>query len=200
MEVNHKSNKVLIKGKLLECPRGQSVLSHESWAKRFGKKWNRQKVIRFFKLLESDSMIEHLNEQVTTRISVCNYSQYQDFGKVERTPKRTGDDTPSEHQANTKRTGDDTQPNNDNNENNEKKEAKVPPATRFVKPSFSEAVVFAEKSKLNVDCQSFIDYYDSNGWKVGGKAPMKNWKAAMRQWAKRNFENTSNQSQGGIKW
>ena len=119
MEVNHKENKTLIKGKLLACPRGQSLMSHTSWADKFGKNWNRQKVIRFFKLLESDLMIEQQNEQVTTRVSICNYSQYQDLGKLNRTPKRTGDDTPSEHLSNTEQTGDDTQPNHGNHGNQE---------------------------------------------------------------------------------
>lgn len=35
---------------------------------------------------------------------------------------------------------------------------------------------------------NFWDYYESNGWKVGGKAPMKNWQAAARGWARREFE------------
>lgn len=31
----------------------------------------------------------------------------------------------------------------------------------------------------------FWDYYQSNGWKVGGKAPMKDWKAAAANWKRR---------------
>lgn len=29
---------------------------------------------------------------------------------------------------------------------------------------------------------AFFDYFESNGWRVGGKAPMKDWKAAVRNW------------------
>ena len=36
----------------------------------------------------------------------------------------------------------------------------------------------------SVDAEKFIDHYTSNGWKVGGKAPMKNWEAAVRNWEK----------------
>jgi len=32
-----------------------------------------------------------------------------------------------------------------------------------------------------VDPDRFIDYYTSNGWRVG-KNPMKDWKAAVRSW------------------
>ncbi len=127
MEVNHSSKKSLIKGKLLTCNRGESLLSHESWVQKFGKGWNRNKVIRLFKLLESDQMITTKNEQVTTHLKVNNYGQYQDLDKSNRTgddtPNDTGDGTAGEqvtvHQANTKRTGDGTQLNNVNKDNNE---------------------------------------------------------------------------------
>lgn len=33
---------------------------------------------------------------------------------------------------------------------------------------------------------NFWDYYESNGWKVGGKTPMKNWHAAARRWIRTN--------------
>jgi len=35
---------------------------------------------------------------------------------------------------------------------------------------------------------AFFDFFSSNGWKVGGKAPMKDWRCAMRNW-KRNSAN-----------
>lgn len=35
------------------------------------------------------------------------------------------------------------------------------------------------------ECEAFNDHFMSNGWKVGGKAPMKDWKASLRNW-KRN--------------
>lgn len=31
---------------------------------------------------------------------------------------------------------------------------------------------------------AFFDYFESNGWKVGGKAPMRDWKAAARNWCR----------------
>lgn len=41
---------------------------------------------------------------------------------------------------------------------------------------------------------AFYDYFKSNGWKVGGKAPMKDWKAAARNWCRN--ERTFRQPQG----
>ncbi len=35
------------------------------------------------------------------------------------------------------------------------------------------------------ESKKFWDHYQSNGWKIGGKSPMKDWKAAVRQWVGR---------------
>lgn len=81
--VNYDSKKVLINGNIIECNRGQSVLSIESWVDIFGVSkskggWTYQKVRTFFELLETDSMITRENLVKTTRITICNYDKYQD--------------------------------------------------------------------------------------------------------------------------
>ena len=57
---------------------------------------------------------------------------------------------------------------------------------KFTKPSLEELTTYIKEKELNVDAQAFIDYYDSVGWKVGGKAPMKDWKATCRRWSRTN--------------
>ena len=117
MEVNHTDHKVAIGGKLFECKRGESLKSLDTWARLFGKSWNKSKVRRFFKLLETDSMLVTKNESKTTRLTVCNYCKYQS--------ERNADET----QVKRTRNGSETQvtPNNNDkkvkNENNDKKEA-----------------------------------------------------------------------------
>ena len=54
---------------------------------------------------------------------------------------------------------------------------------KFTKPSLDELQTFIKENNLNVNANNFIDYYESNGWKVG-KAPMKDWKAACRRWSR----------------
>jgi hypothetical protein len=81
--VNFEDKKVCINSQIIECKRGQSVLSLESWSDLFGhsKKsgsWTIQKVRTFFELLEKDLMITKENLIKTTRITVCNYDTYQD--------------------------------------------------------------------------------------------------------------------------
>lgn len=75
LSVNHTDTKVLIKGNLIECKRGQSVRSLETWAKD----WNvtKKTVKEFFELLQNDSMLLYESIQISTRITVCNYDNYQ---------------------------------------------------------------------------------------------------------------------------
>ncbi|MDY7397046.1 transcriptional regulator [Aureibaculum sp. 2210JD6-5] len=41
---------------------------------------------------------------------------------------------------------------------------------------------FKEKQNSKTEAEKFFNYYESNGWKVGGKTDMKDWKAAARNW------------------
>ena len=56
----------------------------------------------------------------------------------------------------------------------------------FVKPSVEEVKTYCEAKGYTFDPESFVAYYDSNGWMVG-KSKMKNWKAACTTWAKNGF-------------
>lgn len=57
-----------------------------------------------------------------------------------------------------------------------------PPRTRFSPPTVEEVHAYCKEKGYAVDPQRFVDYYTSNGWKVG-KNPMKDWKAAVRNWS-----------------
>lgn len=42
--------------------------------------------------------------------------------------------------------------------------------------------------KNDTEANKFWNHFQSNGWKVGGKAPMKDWQAAARNWISRSGE------------
>ena len=58
---------------------------------------------------------------------------------------------------------------------------------RFIAPTAEEVAAYCRERNNNVDPQSFIDFYDSKGWMIG-KNKMKDWKAAVRTWEKRDAE------------
>lgn len=71
-------------------------------------------------------------------------------------------------------------------EKREKKEKEKPASRRgtFAKPTLDDVRAYALKAGLTLDADRFVDYYTANGWRVG-RAPMKDWQAAARNWAKR---------------
>ena len=63
-----------------------------------------------------------------------------------------------------------------------KKMADKPPCVRFQKPTVEELTAEAVKIGLPLpEVDKFLNYYESNGWKVG-KNSMKSWPAAMKGW------------------
>lgn len=67
-------------------------------------------------------------------------------------------------------------------EKEEKEESKS--RKRFSPPSADEVSAYCRERRNSVDAQKFCDFYTSKGWKVGSQ-PMKDWKAAVRTWEKR---------------
>ena len=66
----------------------------------------------------------------------------------------------------------------------EKKECPKDKTTKFKKPTIEEVQNYCKERNNNINAESFIDYYEANGWKVGRNS-MKDWKAAVRTWEKR---------------
>lgn len=57
---------------------------------------------------------------------------------------------------------------------------------RFAPPTVDEvAAYFSDRGADPAEAARFVDFYESKGWLVG-KAKMKSWKAAVRNWIRRN--------------
>ena len=78
----------------------------------------------------------------------------------------------------------------------EKEIEKKSKAKRFTPPTLEEVKAYCIERGNTVDPQHFVDYYTSNGWKVG-KNTMKNWQAAVRTWERNGF--SSKQSKPNTK-
>lgn len=57
---------------------------------------------------------------------------------------------------------------------------------KFKPPTLMEVETYCAERGLQIDAERFIDYYASNGWRVG-KSPMKDWQAAVRNWVRRDI-------------
>ena len=76
---------------------------------------------------------------------------------------------------------------NDNEYDNDLKENTIDGVKekRFAPPTLENVSEYCqEMGYTNVDAARFIDFYTSNGWMVG-KNRMKDWKAAVRNWDRR---------------
>ena len=56
---------------------------------------------------------------------------------------------------------------------------------RFSPPSVAEVATYCRERGNIVDPEAFVDFYAAKGWKVGN-APMKDWRASVRTWEKRD--------------
>lgn len=149
LSANYIDNKVLIKGVLVECKRGQSVKSLETWAKEW--RTSKATVKRFLDLLENDKNIETENLQITTRITVCNYDSYNDV--------RYGDDTENETQTKRRRDGRVPQTNKENKKERKEGIGDVPSPTPPTNLEEKKIALEARKKIFGLTLQPFVGEY-----------------------------------------
>ena len=59
----------------------------------------------------------------------------------------------------------------------------------FKKPTVEEIEIYCKERNNKVNSSAFFDFYESKGWKVG-KNSMKDWKASVRTWERREQKPT----------
>jgi uncharacterized protein YdaU (DUF1376 family) len=59
--------------------------------------------------------------------------------------------------------------------------AKARARAPFKPPSLADVKAFCEERHNQVDPEQWVNYYTSNGWRVG-RNPMKNWQSAVKSW------------------
>lgn len=69
---------------------------------------------------------------------------------------------------------------------------------RFSPPSVDDVSEYCRERNNTVNAEAFIDYYESKGWKIGN-APMKDWKAAVRTWERREDRPQRKQAQKEVR-
>jgi len=73
--------------------------------------------------------------------------------------------------------------NNNYNNNKSKRETKK----EGLRPTRVEWLAYGKEIGWGTtDAESAFDYYESNGWRIGGKTPVKDWRACARNCQRRN--------------
>jgi hypothetical protein len=140
----------------IELNSGQIITSRDILAKETG--LSSQQIRTALNKLISTNEITSVTSSQGTILQVVNYEKYQ------LTTNEITNEQPTSNQRVT----------NNNKEKNEKK---------FIIPNFNDVLEYCMKNDLDVDGVKFINFYESKGWMVG-KNKMKDWKAAIRTWAK----------------
>jgi hypothetical protein len=163
LTVNYTDAKTIIKGSLYEVKRGQSILSLDSWSKRWN--WDKSKVRRFLNTLQLDNMVVIKSDTVTTQLTVCNYDSYQG--------ERNADEPQMKHERN----AGETQVNTIEERKKEKKEITI--------PSIDEFLAYSVSQIPNINKQDVEFKYKSwlvNDWCVnvdGKQRKISNWKTTL---------------------
>ena len=90
--------------------------------------------------------------------------------------------------------------NNTSNNTKEiyKEKSDKPTRTRFIAPTVEEVKAYCMERNNKVDAERFVNYYTSNGWKVG-KNKMQDWKSAVRSWENNEIANKSDKKKSYLK-
>lgn len=188
MLANYTENKVDIKGVLLTCKRGELLYSLDSLSSRWNT--NKSKVRRFLKLLESDSMIVLKSEQVTTRITICNYESYQG--------ERNTDETQTKRKRNTNETQ--TTPIKERKKDKERKEESTHPLCLWIKTELKNVSKITNQL-TDEEAKRLLNNFDKDSVRIILEA-MENSKdlskkntsvnLTIRNWIRRRQESNSN--------
>lgn len=188
LEATHNEYETLFGNERIVVKKGQLITSRKSISNHF--KINESKCERVFTLLKNEQMIEQQSSTKNRLFTILNWDKYQ-IGEQQNELQVNNNRTTSEQQVNTNNNYKNIK--NDNNDKNNTLKNKD--TVRFVKPNLDEIRDYILDDNLNVDANTFYDYYESNGWVVG-KNKMKDWKATLRNWSRKNIQSKPKSSSG----
>lgn len=137
---------------------------------------------------------EHQSVGGSTEAQKLAARRYRERKKLAATSEKPADDDATYDADMTPDDGDMTRhmtrhaPEEEVEEEQEKEkesEKKKTKRRRFVPPTPEQVRAYAQEKGLALDADRFCDFYASKGWTVG-RSPMRDWKAAARNWATRD--------------
>lgn len=189
LNATHDNLDAIFNGERITLQPGQLITGRKSISSELN--INESKVRRVLNLFENDQQISRQRSNKNSLITILKWSLYQ--GSDQQNEQQSTNNRPTSDQQVTtnKNVKNDNNVKNDKNNNLNKKDS-----VRFVKPNIDEIRDYINEQNLSIDPNVFYDYYESNGWVVG-KNKMKDWKATIRNWDRKNNQSKSNQSKSG---
>jgi len=193
----------------IDIPAGSFVTSLKNLSERL--KLTVDKTRTVLSRLKKTGEITVKTNRHYTLISINNWDRYQENPTQTTTqnpkPQNAGverfsldfqEEIPNQSQTKPEQIPNKSQTNPNKQEDKEVKKGierelkeKDPHKKNFVRPTLEEIKAYCQENGLCIDAEYFFDYYNSNGWKVGGKSPMKDWRATARNWARRQVSKQS---------
>jgi len=161
----------------------EALCWYVGWRKEMYSENQMKKAMKF---LRDARMIDTEKELGGVRITICKYNRYQNPKNYERTMESTGERTNGEPLPNQPLPDTNKNGNNGINGKNGRGESK-----QFTRPTSVEVAQYMSDNTVKnyvtiqnaeVEAEKFMNHYTSNGWLIGGKSPMKDWKASVRNW------------------
>lgn len=140
--------------------------------------------------LQSTQEIATKTTNKITIIKVLNWAKYQETETTKTTSKKATKE-PATQPTNNQQTT-----TTKNIRSKEYKEEVLKGSVETTHPTLQMIIDFCSLNNFNMDPEKFFNYEESKGWKVG-TAPMKDWKAACRNWEKREQEYIEERKKNG---
>ena len=82
-------------------------------------------------------------------------------------------------------------------EKEKEEELETSKSKRFTPPTYEEVENYCIENNYTVNAERFVDFYEAKGWLIG-KNKMKDWKAAVRTWERKQKEQREEETKKGL--
>lgn len=175
---------ITIKFRTYHLERGDVLMAGRVLADRWG--WSLDKVQRFLKLLEAEKMVARRNAGKSGHeighLTICNYEIYQQPCDTARS--RIGHESVTNRSIISK--GKEGKQGNKVDGEGEPTLIDVAPSSRFKPPTVEEVAAYCRERSNGIDPEAFVAHYQMTKWHTSGGAAVKDWKAAIVTWEKRD--------------
>lgn len=167
-----KKRDVIFKGKRITLEPGQGLFTLSEMASELCV--TKVKCHRIISAFKTELQVKCEGSNKNTLFSIVRWDEYQQ--------SETQNETPVKRHCNATETPVKNLPIIEEYKNIRNEECKGTSDT--IPPPFEDVQNFVFENALTVDIQAFMDYYNANGWHVG-RNKMKDWRACVRSWDRR---------------